>query len=320
LTLRTKKELCQAVFHYQEGQEMICITHLDSRRLWLLVVRSAICLVVLTTEYGYAQQKLSEDEAPGDPAQVERGESLEQRFQQLQDKVARLEAALKQKHTGRSQSADQAAGMRTGGMQKSGMMKSKMGGASSGGMKSMKGTESRPSGSMKMGSGAGMGMDTMKKAGMEMGMKMKMGMGMMGRMKGMENLQMASALPGFPGASHIYHIGATSFFLDHAEHITLTSEQQTQLNRIKEEAMLAQGTLDRQIEESEQQLWVLTGADSPDVTGIEARVGEIAKLTANKRIAFIRSVGQAAGVLTVEQRSALTGSLPSEHVDQNESR
>ena len=35
-----------------------------------------------------------------------------------------------------------------------------------------------------------------------------------------DGMSMPSALPGFPGQSHLYHIGATGFFLDHPEHIT----------------------------------------------------------------------------------------------------
>jgi len=119
-------------------------------------------------------------------------------------------------------------------------------------------------------------MDSQKDGGM------KMKMGIMGRMKGMG--QMASSLPGFLGASHIYHVGSTGLFLDHSGHITLTAKQQGPLNEMKQAAFLSQGTFGRQIEEAEQQLWVLT---SSDATAIEARVGEIAKLSAEKRIAFI---------------------------------
>ena len=32
----------------------------------------------------------------------------------------------------------------------------------------------------------------------------------------------SSAMPGQPGASHLYHIGSTGFFLNHSRHITLT--------------------------------------------------------------------------------------------------
>ena len=58
----------------------------------------------------------------------------------------------------------------------------------------------------------GMGMMDMDMQEM-MGMMGKGGMGQ--KTPGMGKMQMPTALPGFPGASHIYHIGATGFFLDH---------------------------------------------------------------------------------------------------------
>ncbi len=151
----------------------------------------------------------------------------------------------------------------------------------------------------------------MRDAGMSMGRdKMKMGMGMMG-MKSMGQGPAAarhdSALPGFPGASHLYHIGATGFFLDHPEHISLTTEQQAALNKIKEEALRAKSAADGALEEAEQQLGALTGSDQPDAAKIEAKVREISKLSADQRLAFIRAVGEAAKLLTGEQRKILTG-------------
>ncbi|OYW13012.1 MAG: hypothetical protein B7X34_01040, partial [Acidobacteriia bacterium 12-62-4] len=50
----------------------------------------------------------------------------------------------------------------------------------------------------------------------------------------------SSAMPGQPGASHILHIGSTGFFLNHGQHITLTADQKSKLNRLKEKAMLEQ--------------------------------------------------------------------------------
>ena len=121
---------------------------------------------------------------------------------------------------------------------------------------------------------------------------------------------MSSALPGFPGASHLYHVGATGFFLDHPEHLTLTMEQQTALSRIKEKALLEQATTQRKIEGTEQELWTLTGADQPIVDKVDAKVREIEKLRADQRLAFIRAVGEAAQVLTDEQRKTLLGQSP----------
>ena len=162
----------------------------------------------------------------------------------------------------------------------------------------------------------GMGMKSDKKgmiSGQGMGGHMRSGMAMMGQMKGMSQMQMPSALPGFAGASHIYHIGATSFFLNHSQHITLTQEQQVKLNQIKEKVLLGQATFDRWISQAEQELWVLTSSDAPDATNIEAKIREIEKLRSDKRIAYIRAVGEAAGVLTDEQRQTLVGNLPPDH-------
>lgn len=161
-------------------------------------------------------------------------------------------------------------------------------------------------GSMPPGSGSDSGMDM---GGMEMGM-MRMGMEkmkMMGMMDGMKGMVMSSALPGFPGASHLYHIGATGYFLDHPEHITLSTEQQVALNRVKEQAQLNQASLGRKLAEAEQELWVLTSSDQPDAGKIEAKIREVEKLRGDQRMAFIRSVGDAAKVLTEEQRRVLTG-------------
>ena len=126
-------------------------------------------------------------------------------------------------------------------------------------------------------------------------------------------MQMPSALPGFAGASHIYHIGATSFFLDHSQHITLTQEQQVKLNQIKEKVLLGQATFDRWISEAEQELWVLTSSETPAAAKIETKIREIEKLRSDKRIAYIRAVGEAARVLTDEQRQTLVGNLSPDH-------
>ena len=131
--------------------------------------------------------------------------------------------------------------------------------------------------------GGGMsGMERMQKMmGAMEGMDM---MGMMSGMQGMQGMKVPqSALPGFAGASHIYHIGATGFFLDHAEHIGLSAEQQVGLNKIKDQALALKAASDRQIEQAEQELATLTSSDQPDVKKIEAKVREIAKLGSDIR-------------------------------------
>jgi Spy/CpxP family protein refolding chaperone len=119
-----------------------------------------------------------------------------------------------------------------------------------------------------------------------------------------------SALPGVPGASHLYHIGSTGFFLDQPQ-ITLTSEQQATLNRIKERALLERSTAERRTEQAEQELWALTGADQPDAAKVEAKLKEVEQLRTTQRMAFIRAVGEASNVLTAEQRNVVLGmSMP----------
>lgn len=130
------------------------------------------------------------------------------------------------------------------------------------------------------------------------------------RMSGTGAMAPRSALPGFPGASRLYHVGATGFFLDHPEHVALGVEQQAALNRIKEKAMLANADAERRMEEAEQDLWTLTVADSPDGAKIDGKIRSIEKLRGDQRMSFIRAVGEAAKVLTPEQRASLLGTRP----------
>ena len=120
-------------------------------------------------------------------------------------------------------------------------------------------------------------------------------------------MAMYSALPGFPGASHLYHIGATDFFLDHSQHIALSTEQRAALNKVKEHSLLAKGTSERAIEQAEQELWTLTASDQPDASKIEIKIREIGTLMGDKRLEFIHCVGEATKLLTDEQRKILTG-------------
>ena len=115
-----------------------------------------------------------------------------------------------------------------------------------------------------------------------------------------------SSLPGMPGASHLYHIGSTGFFLDQPQ-ITLTDQQQSTLNVIKERALLERSNADRRVEEAEQELWVLTGSDQPDSGRIQAKAREIEQIRTEQRLGFITAVGEATRVLTAEQRDQLLG-------------
>ena len=140
---------------------------------------------------------------------------------------------------------------------------------------------------------------------------------MMGRMRGtmkarpgMSGMAPASQLPGFPGASHLYHVGSTGFFLDHPQHITLSTQQQTALNRIKEKSLLDGANSARRIEDAEQEVWLLTAAEAPDGAKIEAKVRAIESSRGDQRMAFIRAVGEAGKVLTAGQQTALLGTNP----------
>lgn len=116
-----------------------------------------------------------------------------------------------------------------------------------------------------------------------------------------------SSLPGVPGASHLYHIGSTGFFLDQPQ-LSLTPQQQSALNAIKERALLERGNTERRIEQGEQELWSLTAADQPDATKIQAKAREIEQARTNQRLSFIQAVGEATKVLTPEQHNRLLGS------------
>ncbi len=240
------------------------------------------------------------------------------RIAELRAEVARLEASLQQNHEGTSTRSHTTSthpdmakpmGMEGMGMDKDkgkGMQKKGMDGmAKMGGQGTADTDEADGMSAMKSDPSNGMGM-----GGMKMGMQKARGMKMMGMKKRAASTQasaMNSALPGFPGASHIYHIGATGFFLDHEDHIELTTEQQSVLSRYEEKSLLAQNTADRNIEDAEQQLWELTAADEPDAALIEGKIRELEKLRGDQRLDFIRAVGEAAGVLTADQRQTLLG-------------
>ena len=139
--------------------------------------------------------------------------------------------------------------------------------------------------------------------------------GMMRKMESIESKSSVterSALPGFPGVAQIYHLGATGFFLDYAAGIGLSSKQQADLNERKERSIGDLTTTQLRIDQAEQALWALTGSDRPDVMMIERKVREIEKLRADQRIAFIRSVGEAALILTDDQRGALVAGIVTE--------
>ena len=152
-------------------------------------------------------------------------------------------------------------------------------------------------GGMGTGGGGMMGMDKM--------------MGAMGMAPGAgTTMAMPSALPGFPGASHLYHVGSTGFFLDYADKLGLSVEQKSGLNAIKQRALSAQATTQRKIAEAEEALWTLTAAEQPDAAAIESKVREIEKLRSEQRLTFIRAVGDAGKLLTADQQKMVHGLMP----------
>ena len=119
-----------------------------------------------------------------------------------------------------------------------------------------------------------------------------------------------SALPAFTGASHLYHVGATGFFLKLSPRIALTADQQGALTQMKSKALFFQNAADRRIEAGEQVLWLLTAVDSPSADKITAKVREIEKARGDERIAFIQAVGESAKLLTPQQQAQLLDNPP----------
>jgi len=80
-------------------------------------------------------------------------------------------------------------------------------------------------------------------------------------------------------------------------------------------AMLGYATAQREIDQAEQDLWTLTSAPRPGAGGVEAKLTEIARPTTQRRMNYIRAVGQAVAHLTHAQQMlalapAATGARP----------
>lgn len=302
------------------------------------VLLAGAVLFAFTIVPGWAQappdphahgQAASQNQPTGD-------QSLADQVQQLREQINQLQETIRQQGAQRSTPRASAPAQPTSGQ---GMA----GGApmAQGPMGEMSGMPMQEMGKMMQEMGKPMqemGMK-MQESGMnmqQMGMNMeKMGMGEMGGMSEMGGMTggntgsgtaamgnmsnsgpatrrttARSALPGFPGASHLYHIGSTGFFLDHPEHISLSTEQKARLSQIKEKATLDNTAAQRKIDEAEQKLWTLTASDQPDQAAIAAQVKTIEGLRADQRLAYIRAVGEAAQALTDQQRQTLLGKVP----------
>jgi len=242
---------------------------------------------------------------------------------QLKQQVARLQIALQQskaKKTNPSKdtlnSAKPAMGM--------GDDSGEMGGMSSGAAKPSMAPMKDDSGEMSamassdaaMKSGDAKPMGGSGCCGMSMGKPMPKAGGMAGdKMTGMPGGNMpsksAKAMSGSTTTEtpHLLHVGAKDFFLDHAQHLGLTSEQKSGLEDIKSKAMQQKVTSQKKIDLEQQELWQLTSADQPNSAQIDSKVQEIAKLNGDQQIAFIHSVTEAAGLLNDEQKAAAVKSM-----------
>jgi Spy/CpxP family protein refolding chaperone len=268
---------------------------LASSRPVVFIGAAVLALGLIWPSISTAQKnsaKVTDKQTAGD-------QDLASQIAELGTKIARLEAALQKSGPGMSKGM---AGMNDK-KPAMGAMDDDMMGDTGGKKPAMGMMDDEMMGDKKP--AMGMMEDDMEMMGM-MGMAPKSAGGMSG-MKSIGKMQMKAALPSFPGASHIYHVGATDFFLNHPEHINLTTKQMRDLGRLKEKAVLAKTSAQRKIDEAEQKLWTLTSADEPDAAEIEAKIEEIEKLRGDQRMALIRAVGNAAKLLTDEQREALLG-------------
>lgn len=264
----------------------------------------AVLLVAAHPGGAAMAQTTPSSHAPGSAAAPDG--SLADDVAQLRAKVLTLEAALRS-----TQSA--VAGGMSGGTGGGGMGMGMGMDMPMGSPVGMGGPGGAPMSMMKMddemgGSGGMASMSGGGGMGAMMDMDDMMGMSPAGAVTG--GMSMPTALPGFAGASHLYHIGSTSFFLDHSAHIVLSVPQQSSLNAIKEKTLLDRAAAQRQIDAAEQELWSLTASDQPDIAAIQAKIADIEKSRGEQRVAFIRAVGEAAKLLTDAQRQSLLGLQP----------
>lgn len=288
-----------------------------------LIVAGVLVLVLSIAGTARAQESMPSQAGQTSTSSADQTQALQEQIAALRAQVEKLQAAVESKSPAK-------AGQKQGMKMKAGAPNDKPMGDDAGEMSMPpKGMGMGDMDSMdEMGGMAGNGKQMGQMMNEMGGMMSKMG-DMMGEMGGMpsssgraktmaghsashtSSTPNTSALPGFPGASHLYHIGATGFFLDHSAEIGLTGEQQTTLNRLKEKALLDRATAQRRMEEAEQELWTLTAADQPDQTKIQAKIEQIEKVRGEQRLAFVKAVGEAAKTLTPEQRQMLLGSATS---------
>lgn len=265
-------------------------TYLWPLLLAMFVTLASFASAQVSRENAVSGEKEHEHQMQSDPA------SLSAQVRELSRQVSELASKLKE------QGVD-AASMKAHGDERRRNMSMGISGGTMQAQPMPPNTQAMPGPAPQMGMMAGM---------MSMMNSMMGGMGAsapMGQAASMGPGSFLSVLPGFPGASHLYHIGSTNFFLDHPQHITLSLEQQNRLGEIQMNALMRRGDLNRKIQEVEEQIWILTASDQPNFSSIEAKVRESEKLQGDFRLAFIKDVGEAAKILTDEQRKALLGTL-----------
>ncbi len=103
-------------------------------------------------------------------------------------------------------------------------------------------------------------------------------------------------------APHLLHVGAKDFYLDHAQHIGLSADQKTNLEKVKSASTDDKAASQKQISVAQGELWQLTSADQTNTPAIDMKFKEIATMQANEQLMFIHSVSEASNVLTPEQR------------------
>jgi hypothetical protein len=120
-------------------------------------------------------------------------------------------------------------------------------------------------------------------------------------------------LPSFPGLPHLYHVGATGFFLDYFNVLMLKSDQHAALMFIKRAETTRSATAKQLVRHTEQELSEQTGTEQPDGGAIEQAVQRIGRLKSAQRICFIRAVGEAALDLSPEQAAVILANMSSQN-------
>lgn len=120
------------------------------------------------------------------------------------------------------------------------------------------------------------------------------------------NPAVVASLPSFPGNTHIYHVGSVEFFLDKIKTVNLTEHQQELLMQLQSRWQKKHMSYDENTAKNEQALWLLTAEAVPNATAIKEKMTQVANIEVTQRLFFIRSVGEAAEILTEQQRQILT--------------